>query len=65
MSKTLSWGALLGEGVTGSYFTSSLILWVTIFKAILSLDLRLVCLVVGSLTKGFSREGIGLLRFLS
>ena len=63
MSRTLSLGLLLGEEVTGSFFTSSSSFWVTISKAVLSLDLRLVCLVVGSLTRGFSRVGLGLTWF--
>ena len=63
MSKTLSLGAILGEGVPGSFFISSSSFQVTIFKAVLSLDLRPVCLVVGSLTKGFLKEGTGLPEF--
>ena len=51
------------EGVTGSFLTSSCSFLVTISKAVLSLDLRLVCLVVGSLTKGFLRVWTGLLEF--
>ena len=51
------------EGVTGSFFTSSSIFCKQIYKAVWSLDLRLACLVVGSLTKGFSRAGLGLLGF--
>ena len=67
-SKTTSLGSLLvevvfGEGVTGSFFTSSLSFWKTISKAVLSLGLRLACLVVGSLTRGFSMVWIGLLGF--
>ena len=52
-----------GEGVTGSFFTSSSIFCKQISKAVWSLDLILACLVVGSLTKGFSRAGLGLLGF--
>ena len=52
-----------GEGVTGSFFTSSSIFCKQISKTVWSLDLRLACLVVGSLTKGFSRAGLGLLGF--
>ena len=51
------------EVVTGSFFTSSSIFCKQISKAVWSLDLRLACLVVGSLTKGFSRVGLGLLGF--
>ena len=63
---TISLGFLLvevvsGEGVTSSFFTSSSSFWETISKVVLSLGLRLACLVVGSLTKGFSRVWIGLL----
>ena len=65
MSKTLSWGLILVEGVTGSFLTSSSSFWVTISKAVLSLDLRLVCWVTGSLTRGFSRARIGLEGFPS
>ena len=60
MSKTLSLGLLLDEKVTGSFFTSSSSFWVTTSKVVLSLDLRLVCLVMGSLSRGFSRVGLGL-----
>ena len=63
MSKTLSLGTLLGEGVTGSFFTSSSSFWVTTSKAVLSLDLMLVYLVVGSLTTGFCRAWTSLLGF--
>ena len=52
-----------GEGVTGSFFTSSSIFCKQISKAIWSLNLRLACLVLGSLTKGFSRAGLRLLGF--
>ena len=52
-----------GEGVSGSFFTSSSSFCAIISKAILSLDLRLACLVVGSLTKGFSMIWTGLLEF--
>ena len=55
---------IFGEGVNGSFFTSSSIFCKQISKAVWSLDLRLACLVVGSLTKGFSRAGLGLLGFL-
>ena len=51
------------EGVTGSFFTCSSSLWETISKAVLSLGLRLACLVVGSLTNDFSRVWIGMLGF--
>ena len=54
---------VFGEGVTGSFFTNSSSFWVTISKAVCSLGLGLACLVVGSLTKDFSRVWIGLLRF--
>ena len=37
----------------------------TISKVVLSLDLRLVCLVVGSFTRGFSRVRLGLAWFPS
>ena len=47
------------EGVTGSFFTSSSIFCKQISKAVWSLDLRLACLVVGILTKGFCRAGLG------
>ena len=47
------------EVVTGSFFTSSSIFCKHISKAVWSLDLRLACLVVGSLTKGFSKAGVG------
>ena len=56
---------VFGEGVNGSFFTSSSIFCKQISKAVWSLDLRLACLVVGSLTKGFSRAGLGLLGFPS
>ena len=52
-----------GEGVTGSFFTSFSIFCKQISKVIWSLDLRLACLVVGSLSKGFSRAGLGLLGY--
>ena len=63
---TISLGFLLvevvsSEGVTSSFFTSSSSFWETISKVVLYLGLRLTCLVVGSLTKGFSRVWIGLL----
>ena len=48
-----------GEGVTSSFFTSSSIFCKQTSKAVWYLDLRLACLVVGSLTKGFSRAGVG------
>ena len=54
---------IFGERVTGSFFTSFSSFWETISKAVLSLGL-LSCLVVGRLTKGFSRVWIGLLGFL-
>ena len=63
MSKTASRGLMLGEGVTSSFFTNSSSSWVTISKVVLSLDLRLVCLVTGSLTRGFSKVRIGLTWF--
>ena len=63
MSKTLSLGLLLDEEVTDSFFTSSSSFWVTTSKAVLSLDLRLVCLVMGSLSRGFSRDRLGLAWF--
>ena len=64
----LSQGSLLvevvsGEGVTSSFFTSLSSFWAIISKVVLSLGLRLACLVVRSLTNGFSRVGIGLLGF--
>ena len=52
---------MFGEEVTGSFFTSSSIFCKQTSKAVWSLDVRLACLVVGSLTKGFSRVGTGLL----
>ena len=55
---------IFGERVTGSFFTSFSSFWETISKAVLSLGL-LSCLVVGRLTKGFSRVWIGLLGFPS
>ena len=64
-SKTISLlvEVVSSEGVTGSFFISSSIFCMTISMAVWSLDLRLACLVVGSLTKGFSRVGVGLLGF--
>ena len=64
MFRTLSVGLLLGEEVTSSFFTSFSSFWVTTSKVVLSLDLRLVCLVVGSLIRGFFRVGLGLAWFL-
>ena len=51
-----------GEGVTRSFFTSSSIFCKKISKAVWSLDLRLACLVVGSLIKGLNLGPIGTLR---
>ena len=63
MSRVFNVGFLLVKEVVGSFFTSSSNFWLTISKAILSLDLRLVCQVTDSLTKGFSKDGMGLTRF--
>ena len=52
---TLSWLGLFGKGAAG-FFASSSSFWTTMSKALLSLEwLGLVCLVVGNLTRGFSR----------
>ena len=64
MSRVFNMGSLLVEEVISSFFTSSSNFWLTISNVVLSLDLRLVCQVTGSLTKGFSKDGIGLTRFL-
>ena len=63
MSRVFNVGFLLVEEIVDSFFTSSSNFWLTISKAILSLDLRLVCRVTNNLTKGFSKDGMGLTRF--
>ena len=54
-------GSLLVEEVVGSFLTSSSNFWLTISSAVLFLDLRLVCRVIGNLTKGFSKDWMGCL----
>ena len=56
-------GSLLVEEVVGSFLTSSSNFQLTISNAVLSLDLTLVCLVTGNLTKGFSKDEMDLVRF--
>ena len=64
MSRVANLGFLLVEQVIGSFFfTSSSNFWLTIYNCVLYLDLRLICRVTHSLTKGFFRAGIGLTRF--
>ena len=63
MSRVANLGSLLVEEVIGSFFTNSSNFWLTIYNFVLYLDLRLICRVTHSLTKGFSRIGIGLTRF--
>ena len=63
MSSVFNLRSILVEEVTGSFLTSFSNFWLTISNAVLSLDLRLVCRVNDSLTKGFSKDGISLTRF--
>ena len=64
MSRVFNMGSLLVEEVISSFFTSSSNFWLTISNVVLSLDLRLFCQVIGSLTKGFSKDEIFLLVYL-
>ena len=58
------WLELLAEQVPNSFLTKSYNFWFTISKVVLSLDLRLACILTGNFTKGFSKDWIGLTRLL-
>ena len=60
-----NWVSNLGSllEVADSFLNNSPSFWLTISNVVLSLDRRLVCRVTGNLTRGFSRDGIGLTRF--
>ena len=63
MSRLANLRCLLVEEVIGSLFSSSSNFLLTISNAILSLDLRLICRVTCTLTKGFSRDVVDFTRF--